>query len=82
VLCHHERWDGAGYPNELHGEKIPLFSRIVQICDVYETMIAAESYAPAESLDQAASKMARGAGSQFDPDLTRRFIDMLRARVA
>jgi len=81
VLCHHERWDGAGYPSEMHGEKIPLFSRIVQICDVYETMIAAESYAPAESLDQAASKMARGAGSQFDPDLTRRFIDMLRARV-
>jgi len=82
VLCHHERWDGAGYPGEMRGSDIPLASRIVQICDVYETIIAADSYAAAESLDQAAAKIARGAGTQFDPDLTKRFIDMLRARVA
>ncbi len=82
VLCHHERWDGAGYPSEMHGSDIPLAARIVQLCDVYETIIAADSYAAAESLDQAASKIARGAGTQFDPDLAKRFIDMLRARVA
>jgi len=82
VLCHHERWDGAGYPSEMRGSDIPLASRIVQLCDVYETIIAAESYAPAESLDQATAKIARGAGTQFDPDLAKRFIDMLRARVA
>lgn len=81
VLCHHERWDGAGYPNEMHGSDIPMTSRIVQLCDAYETMIAVESYAAAESLDQAAAKILRGAGTQFDPELTKRFIDMLRARV-
>jgi hypothetical protein len=82
VLCHHERWDGGGYPNEMRGSDIPMTSRIVQLCDVYETMIAVESYAAAESLDQAAAKLLRGVGTQFDPELTKRFIDMLRARVA
>jgi len=80
VLCHHERWDGAGYPSEMRGSDIPMTARVVQLCDVYETMIAADSYAPAETLDQAASKIARGAGTQFDPELTKRFMDMLRAR--
>ncbi|HEX3578793.1 MAG TPA: HD domain-containing phosphohydrolase [Thermoanaerobaculia bacterium] len=80
VLCHHERWDGTGYPNEVHGGDIPLAARIVQICDVYETMIAADSYAPAEPLEIAASKIARAAGTQLDPDLAQKFVDMLRAR--
>ena len=82
VLCHHERWDGRGYPNELHGDDIPRTSRIVQICDVYETMIAADSYAPAEPLDVAAAKIAQGAGTQFDPDLAKRFVDMLRTAIS
>src|SRR3954447_6781555 len=54
VLCHHERWDGAGYPSEMRGSDIPLAARIVQLCDVYETMIASDSYSPTETLDQAA----------------------------
>ncbi|MGH9424677.1 MAG: HD-GYP domain-containing protein, partial [Thermoanaerobaculia bacterium] len=82
VLCHHERWDGKGYPNELRGTNIPMTSRIVQLCDVYETMIASDSYAAADPPDQATAKILRGAGTQFDPELARRFIDMLRARVA
>ncbi len=82
VLYHHERWDGLGYPNNLMGTAIPAVTRLVQICDVYETMIASDSYAAPESLDQAAVKMAQGAGTQFDPELTQRFLDMLNARLA
>jgi len=78
VLCHHERWDGRGYPNELSGEEIPLMSRIVQICDVYEAMTAVDNYQPPQSHDTAMSVIARDAAIQFDPDLARRFEEMMR----
>src|SRR5207245_473152 len=78
VLCHHARWDGRGYPNELAGEQIPLLSRIVQICDVYEAMVATDNYQPTQTHDDAMSIVARDAGVQFDPDLARRFEEMMR----
>ena len=79
VLCHHERVDGRGYPSELHGDDIPLLSRVIQICDVYETLIAADSYEPRQSHDAAMQVIANGAGSQFDAELARRFAEMMRA---
>ncbi len=81
VLCHHERFDGRGYPNELAGDEIPLMSRIIQICDVYEAMTAADNYQPPQPHDGAMSVIARGAATQFDPDLARRFEEMMRATV-
>jgi len=78
VLCHHERWDGRGYPSELSGEEIPLMSRVVQICDVYEAMTSMDNYQPPQSPDTAMSVIARDAGIQFDPDLARRFDEMMR----
>lgn len=78
ALCHHERWDGRGYPNELAGEEIPLLSRIVQICDVYEAMTAMDNYQPPQSHDTAMGIITRDAGIQFDPDLARRFEEMMR----
>ena len=48
VLCHHERVDGRGYPNELHGDDIPLLARVLQICDAYETMTSPDSYEPSQ----------------------------------
>ncbi len=74
VLCHHERWDGRGYPNELSGEEIPLMSRILQ-----EAMIAVDNYQPPQTHDTAMSVIARGAGVQFDPELARRFEEFMRA---
>jgi HD domain/GAF domain len=78
VLSHHERVDGRGYPNELHGEEIPLLSRIVQICDAWVAMTDPGTYQPPESRDSALSTMVRGAGSQFDAGLATRFVDMMR----
>jgi hypothetical protein len=79
VLCHHERVDGRGYPNELHGEEIPLLSRIVQICDAWVAMTDPATYQAPESRDNALSTMVRGAGSQFDAGLATRFVDMMRS---
>jgi hypothetical protein len=78
VLCHHERFDGRGYPNGLQGEEIPRTARIIQICDAYEMMIADDNYQPPETPEKALSILARSAGSQFDPELAHRFAEMIR----
>ncbi|HEX7830508.1 MAG TPA: HD domain-containing phosphohydrolase [Thermoanaerobaculia bacterium] len=80
VLCHHERVDGNGYPNNLAGDEIPLISRIVQLCDAWIAITDPESYQPAESQEAALATITRGAGSQFDMKLTAKFIDMIRAK--
>jgi len=79
VLCHHERVDGRGYPNELHGDDIPLLSRLLQLCDAYETMTSPDSYEAPQTPEAALAILARGAGSQFDAELARRFAEMMRA---
>ncbi|MEA2165229.1 MAG: hypothetical protein QOK37_3356 [Thermoanaerobaculia bacterium] len=78
VLFHHERWDGRGYPNGLHGEEIPRLSRIVQVCDVYETMVSTDNYQPPQSKQTALALIAQDAGSQFDAEVAHRFIEMMR----
>lgn len=78
VLCHHERWDGRGYPNGLHGEEIPRLARIVQVCDVYEAMVAPDNYQPPQSHKAAITVIAETAGSQFDAEVAHRFIEMVR----
>lgn len=78
VLCHHERVDGRGYPNELHGEEIPLLARILQICDAWVSMIDPDSYQAPESRESAMATLTRTAGEQFDAALVPRFIEMVR----
>ena len=79
VLCHHERVDGRGYPNELHGDEIPLLARMLQLCDAWAAITDPDSYQPPEPRDTALNTLSRAAGSQFDAELTPRFIEMVRA---
>lgn len=79
VLCHHERVDGRGYPNELSGDEIPLLSRIVQLCDAWVAMTDPETYQQPESPDAARATITRAAGSQFDAELAQKFVEAVRA---
>ena len=69
ALCHHERWDGTGYPQGLVGEAIPEAARIVSIVDVYDALTHDRVYRPAFAEEVALSMMRGGQGTQFDPGL-------------
>jgi len=79
ILHHHERWDGAGYPDGLKGEQIPLESRILAIADSFEAMSSARPYRPALCGEKVLEELRRGAGAQFDPKLVRVFIGVIEA---
>jgi HD-GYP domain-containing protein (c-di-GMP phosphodiesterase class II) len=74
ALTHHERWDGKGYPNGLKGEEIPLFSRVISVCDAFEAMTADRPYRKALDYRVAIDELNRCAGSQFDSKLVEIFI--------
>lgn len=74
LKCHHERYDGKGYPDGLSGEQIPISARIISIADTYDAMTSDRSYRKALSHDVAMDEIRRCAGSQFDPNLTEIFI--------
>jgi anti-sigma regulatory factor (Ser/Thr protein kinase) len=74
VGCHHERWDGAGYPGGLAGDAIPLFGRIVGVADAFDAMITDRPYRAGLPVDIALKEIERGRGSQFDPDIARTFL--------
>jgi putative two-component system response regulator len=69
ALCHHERWDGTGYPQGLAGEAIPEAARIVSIVDVYDALTHDRVYRLAFTEETALSMMRDGQGTQFDPGL-------------
>jgi putative nucleotidyltransferase with HDIG domain len=75
---HHENVDGSGYPDGLRGERIPLEARIVKIADAFDAMTHARPYKPARAIEWALEELARYAGTQFDPELARLFIDQVR----
>jgi len=77
VLHGHERWDGAGYPDGLSGEEIPLPSRIVFVCDSYDAMTSDRPYRAAMSQDDAVAELHAGAGGQFDPHVVQTLLAVL-----
>jgi diguanylate cyclase (GGDEF)-like protein len=73
VLHHHERWDGAGYPEQKAGEEIPLGARILFVADAYDAMTTDRVYRGRLSHDRAIAELERCAGTQFDPDVVAAF---------
>lgn len=75
ILCHHEKWDGSGYPKGIKGEKIPLLSRILAVSDAYDAMTEDRIYRKAMSVDDAIAEIRRNSGTQFDPHVVQVFIE-------
>lgn len=72
--CHHECWDGSGYPGGMSGKEIPLSARIVAIADVYDALTSARCYKGAWSHEDAIIEISSLSGVQFDPDVTAAFL--------
>ncbi|MBW7833709.1 MAG: two-component system response regulator [Simplicispira suum] len=73
---HHERWDGAGYPEGLAGDAIPMPARLMSLADVYDAIISQRVYKSAGTHEQACVAIVKGRGTQFDPDMVDAFIDV------
>lgn len=73
VESHHERWDGTGYPHSLGGEDIPLSARICALADAYDSMTTKRNYKEQLSHEEAAKKILKESGGQFDPGITQVF---------
>jgi putative two-component system response regulator len=76
VLCHHERWDGKGYPQGLRGEDIPIGARIFAVADTLDAMTSDRPYRAALSLEEASAEIERCAGKQFDPQVVKAFFSI------
>jgi diguanylate cyclase (GGDEF)-like protein len=77
VRHEHEHWDGSGYPDGLHGRRIPVGSRIILACDAYNAMITGRPYRGAMSEEAAVRELRAGMRSQFDPDVVEALLDLL-----
>jgi hypothetical protein len=76
VRHHHERWDGAGYPDGLAGEEIPAVARIAHVADVFDVLVHERPYKDSWSVEDAAEEIRKGAGTQFDPAVVRAFDEL------
>lgn len=76
ILCHHERWDGHGYPRGLKGEEIPLLCRILAVVDAYDAMTSDRVYRKAMTRERAFAEIKRNSGTQFDPQVVEVFLEL------
>ncbi|WP_286746543.1 response regulator [Aquabacterium sp. UBA2148] len=75
--CHHEKWDGSGYPRGLAGDAIPMSARIVAVADVFDALTTARPYKRAWTVEAAAEQLRQDAGRHFDPRLVELFMGIL-----
>ncbi|OYT74216.1 MAG: hypothetical protein CFK49_09520 [Armatimonadetes bacterium JP3_11] len=74
IECHHERWDGTGYPHGWRGEQIPLPARVLAVAEAFDGMRTETPYRPALSEQQAVEAIHQGAGTLFDPRVVQAFL--------
>ena len=79
ILCHHERWDGKGYPQGISEEEIPLLSRILSVVDAYDAMTSDRSYRKATTTENAIAEIENNSGTQFDPQIANLFAKIMRS---
>jgi len=72
--CHHEKWDGSGYPRGLAGDAIPLAARLMALADVYDALISRRVYKDGMPHEKAAAIILEGRGRHFDPDIVEAFV--------
>jgi ribonuclease P protein subunit RPR2 len=77
ILCHHERWDGSGYPNKLRGDEIPLEARVFSVADAYDAMTSDRPYRAAMDRVITLDTIKGSAGTMFDPDVVDVFVGMM-----
>jgi len=79
--CHHERWDGTGYPRGLKGEQIPLAARLFAVVDVWDALTSDRPYRPSWTSSEAQKYIQELSGIQFDPQIVEKFIGLLSAQI-
>ena len=77
--CHHEKWDGTGYPRGLKGEQIPLAARIFAVVDVWDALRSDRPYRLAWPEEKAIAHIREQSGTHFDPMVAQAFLDHLKA---
>ena len=80
VACHHERWDGTGYPAGLRGTQIPTAARIFALADSFDAMTNDRPYRLAMSVPAAIDEIIKCSGTQFEPALVEAFVELVRER--
>ena len=75
AACHHEKWNGTGYPRGLSGEEIPLSARIMAVADVFDALVSKRSYKEGFPFEKAMGIIKEGSGNHFDPNVVRAFVD-------
>jgi putative nucleotidyltransferase with HDIG domain len=78
--CHHERWDGSGYPRQLKGEEIPLAARLFAVADVWDALTSDRPYRKAWTREEALEYIRQQAGKQFDPRVVEVFLRIISAK--